>query len=72
MAGDMIVAARSANFIQVFSRIGLVPDLGSTWLLPRLIGRQRALELMLFNEPISRHFALGMVLIIGGILLISR
>jgi len=57
MAGDMIVAARSVNFIQVFSRIGLVPDLGSTWLLPRLIGRQRALELMLFNEPLSAERA---------------
>lgn len=63
MAGDMIVAARSANFIQVFSRIGLVPDLGSTWLLPRLIGRQRALELMLFNEPLSaeRAHEIGLV-----------
>ena len=39
MAGDVIVAARSASFIQVFSRIALVPDLGSTWLLPRLVGR---------------------------------
>jgi 2-(1,2-epoxy-1,2-dihydrophenyl)acetyl-CoA isomerase len=58
MAGDMIVAARSAKFIQVFSRIGLVPDLGSTWLLPRLIGRQRALELMLLNEPLSAELAL--------------
>lgn len=57
MAGDMIVAAQSASFIQVFSRIGLVPDLGSTWLLPRLIGRQRALELMLFNEPLSAERA---------------
>ena len=57
MAGDMIVAARSAKFIQVFSRIGLVPDLGSTWLLPRLIGRQRALEMMLLNEPISAETA---------------
>jgi 2-(1,2-epoxy-1,2-dihydrophenyl)acetyl-CoA isomerase len=57
MAGDMVVAARSAKFIQVFSRIGLVPDLGSTWLLPRLIGRQRALELMLFNEPLSAERA---------------
>ena len=53
MAGDVIVAARSARFIQVFSRIALVPDLGSTWLLPRLVGRQRALELMLTNEPLS-------------------
>jgi 2-(1,2-epoxy-1,2-dihydrophenyl)acetyl-CoA isomerase len=57
MAGDMIVAARSAKFIQVFSRIGLVPDLGSTWLLPRLIGRQRALEMMLLNEPVSAETA---------------
>src|SRR5262245_64286250 len=57
MAGDMIVAARSARFIQVFSRIALVPDLGSSWLLPRLIGRQRALELMLFNEPLSAERA---------------
>jgi 2-(1,2-epoxy-1,2-dihydrophenyl)acetyl-CoA isomerase len=55
MAGDIIVAARSAKFIQVF---GLVPDLGSTWLLPRLIGRQRALELMLLNEPLSAEQAL--------------
>ena len=58
MAGDIIVAARSASFIQVFSRIGLVPDLGSTWLLPRLIGRQRALGLMLLNEPLSAERAL--------------
>jgi 2-(1,2-epoxy-1,2-dihydrophenyl)acetyl-CoA isomerase len=58
MAGDIIVAARAASFIQVFSRIGLVPDLGSTWLLPRLIGRQRALELMLLNEPLSAERAL--------------
>jgi 2-(1,2-epoxy-1,2-dihydrophenyl)acetyl-CoA isomerase len=57
MAGDMVVAARSASFIQVFSRIALVPDLGSTWLLPRLIGRQRALELMLTNEPLSAELA---------------
>jgi 2-(1,2-epoxy-1,2-dihydrophenyl)acetyl-CoA isomerase len=57
MAGDMMVAARSASFIQVFSRIALVPDLGSTWLLPRLVGRQRALELMLTNEPLSAELA---------------
>ena len=57
MAGDIIVAARSASFIQVFSRIALVPDLGSTWLLPRLIGRQRALELMLLNEPLTAERA---------------
>ncbi|QOZ32297.1 enoyl-CoA hydratase-related protein [Bradyrhizobium sp. CCBAU 53421] len=57
MSGDIILAARSASFIQVFSRIGLVPDLGSTWLLPRLVGRQRALELMLLNEPLSAERA---------------
>jgi 2-(1,2-epoxy-1,2-dihydrophenyl)acetyl-CoA isomerase len=57
MSGDMIVAAKSASFIQVFSRIGLVPDLGSTWLLPRLIGRQRALEMMLFNQPLAAEKA---------------
>src|SRR3954447_557153 len=57
MAGDVIVAARTASFIQVFSRIALVPDLGSTWLLPRLVGRQRALELMLLNEPLSAERA---------------
>src|SRR5258707_3467774 len=53
MAGDMIVAARSPKFIQVFNRIALRPDLRLTWLLPRLVGRQRALELMLTNEPLS-------------------
>ena len=57
MSSDIILAARSASFIQVFSRIGLVPDLGSTWLLPRLIGRQRALDLMLLNEPLSAERA---------------
>lgn len=57
IAGDFVLAARSASFIQVFSRIGLVPDLGSTWLLPRLIGRQRALEMMLLNEPCSAEKA---------------
>src|SRR3977135_779899 len=57
MGGDMIVAAGSGSFIQVFSRIALVPDLGSTWLLPRLVGRQRALELMLRNESLSGELA---------------
>src|SRR4029453_1926921 len=57
MSGDVIVASRSASFIQVFSRIALVPDLGSPWLLPRLVGRQRALELMMTNEPLSAELA---------------
>ncbi|GGC85726.1 enoyl-CoA hydratase-related protein [Chelatococcus reniformis] len=63
LAGDIIVAARSASFIQVFSRIGLVPDLGSTWMLPRVVGRQRALELMLLNEPLSAEAAERMGLV---------
>jgi 2-(1,2-epoxy-1,2-dihydrophenyl)acetyl-CoA isomerase len=40
---DLVIAARSASFIQAFSKIGLVPDCAGTWLLPRLIGRARAL-----------------------------
>ena len=40
---DMVIAARSASFIQAFSKIGLVPDCGGTWLLPRLIGRAKAM-----------------------------
>ncbi|MBT5191406.1 MAG: hypothetical protein HOM07_03595, partial [Rhodospirillaceae bacterium] len=47
LVSDVIMAARSAKFIQVFSRIGLIPDLGSTWLLPRAIGRTRALKIMM-------------------------
>lgn len=52
LACDIVLAAQSASFIQVFSRIALVPDLGSTWTLPRLIGRQRALHLMMSNQPL--------------------
>jgi 2-(1,2-epoxy-1,2-dihydrophenyl)acetyl-CoA isomerase len=58
LLGNVTLAAQSARFIQVFSRIGLVPDLGSTWLLPRLIGRARALQMMLSNEPVSAETAL--------------
>jgi 2-(1,2-epoxy-1,2-dihydrophenyl)acetyl-CoA isomerase len=63
LLGDITLAAKSAVFIQVFSRIGLVPDLGSTYLLPRLIGRARALQMMLSNEPVSASTALewGMI-----------
>ena len=58
MSGDIILAARSASFIQVFSRIGLVPDLGSTWLLPRLIGKARSVELSLMGERLPAEKAL--------------
>ena len=58
LAGDILLAARSAKFIQVFSRIGLAPDLGSTYLLPQAIGRSRSLRLMMTNEPLSAEKAL--------------
>ncbi|MBO0333157.1 enoyl-CoA hydratase/isomerase family protein [Sneathiella sp. CAU 1612] len=53
LAGDILIAGKSAKFIQVFSRIGLSPDLGSTYLLPQAIGRARALRMMMTNEPVS-------------------
>ncbi|NLC36209.1 MAG: crotonase [Alcaligenaceae bacterium] len=53
LACDFIIAAQSARFIQAFSRIGLVPDLGATYTLPRAIGRSRALRLMMTGEPLS-------------------
>ncbi|MGV2980141.1 enoyl-CoA hydratase/isomerase [Camelimonas sp. ID_303_24] len=56
--GDLIVAARSAYFMQAFRRIGLVPDCGSTWLLPRLIGRARSLELSLLGDRLPAEKAL--------------
>jgi 2-(1,2-epoxy-1,2-dihydrophenyl)acetyl-CoA isomerase len=48
-----VLAARSANFVQAFSKLGLVPDCGGTWLLPRLIGNARALGLTLLGEKLS-------------------
>ena len=57
LLGRLTIAGESASFIQVFSRIGLAPDLGSTHLLPRLIGRSRALRMMMTNEPISARTA---------------
>jgi 2-(1,2-epoxy-1,2-dihydrophenyl)acetyl-CoA isomerase len=58
MMGDMILASRSAYFLQAFRRIGLVPDGGSTWLLPRLVGLARAKELSLMGEKLSAERAL--------------
>jgi 2-(1,2-epoxy-1,2-dihydrophenyl)acetyl-CoA isomerase len=51
-ACDIVVAARSAKFIQSFSAIGLIPDSGGTWVLPRLAGQARALGLALTGEPL--------------------
>jgi 2-(1,2-epoxy-1,2-dihydrophenyl)acetyl-CoA isomerase len=63
LMGDLIVAAESAYFLQAFRRIGLVPDGGSTYLLPRMIGRARAMEMMLLGDRISAAKALewGMI-----------
>jgi 2-(1,2-epoxy-1,2-dihydrophenyl)acetyl-CoA isomerase len=58
LMGDMILAARSAYFLQAFRRIGLVPDGGSTWLLPRLVGSARAKELSLLGEKLPAEKAL--------------
>lgn len=53
LACDIVVAAKSAKFIQSFSAIGLIPDSGGTWVLPRLVGQGRALGLALTGEPLS-------------------
>ena len=58
LMGDMILCARSAYFLQAFRRIGLVPDCGSTWLLPRLVGKARAVELSLMGEKLPAEKAL--------------
>ena len=54
---DMVVAARSASFIQAFSKIGLVPDCGGTWLLPRLVGRAQALALAMTGDKLTAEEA---------------
>ena len=52
LAADIVIAARSAYFLQAFVNIGLIPDAGATWLLPRLAGRARAMEMMMLGERI--------------------
>lgn len=63
LACDMIIAKRSASFIQSFVKVGLIPDLGGIHFLPKLIGRHRALELMFLGEKISAEQAqnIGMI-----------
>jgi 2-(1,2-epoxy-1,2-dihydrophenyl)acetyl-CoA isomerase len=60
---DLVIAARSANFIQAFSKIGLVPDTGGTWLLPRLVGHALALGMVLLGDKLSASDAerMGMI-----------
>ncbi|HTV88999.1 MAG TPA: enoyl-CoA hydratase-related protein [Stellaceae bacterium] len=57
LACDIVLAARSASFVQAFARIGLVPDCGGTWLLPRLVGGARARALALLAEPLPADTA---------------
>ena len=63
LMGDIIVAAESAYFLQAFRRIGLVPDGGSTYLLPRLIGKARTMEMALLGERLPARTALDWGLI---------
>jgi 2-(1,2-epoxy-1,2-dihydrophenyl)acetyl-CoA isomerase len=57
LAADIVIAARSAYFLQAFVNLGLIPDAGATWLLPRLAGRARAMEMMLLGERIGAEQA---------------
>ena len=57
LAADIVIAGRSAYFLQAFINIGLIPDAGATWLLPRLAGRARAMEMMMLGERIPAEKA---------------
>lgn len=57
LACDIVLAARSANFIQGFSKIGLIPDSGGTWTLPRLAGRARAMGMAMLSGKLSAEQA---------------
>jgi 2-(1,2-epoxy-1,2-dihydrophenyl)acetyl-CoA isomerase len=63
LAADVVIAARSAVFIEAFARIGLVPDAGGTYWLPRLAGMARAMGMSLFADPIpaSQAAAWGLI-----------
>lgn len=56
-ACDIVLAARSASFLQAFCRLGLVPDAGGTWFLPRLAGSARAMGMAMLGEPLSAEAA---------------
>ena len=63
LACDIVLAGDSANFIQAFSKIGLIPDSGGTYTLPRLIGFQRASALMMLGDKVNAVDALQMGMI---------
>jgi 2-(1,2-epoxy-1,2-dihydrophenyl)acetyl-CoA isomerase len=60
---DVVIACKSASFIQAFSKIGLIPDSGGTFFLPRLVGFQRASALMILGDKVSAEDAMGMGMI---------
>jgi 2-(1,2-epoxy-1,2-dihydrophenyl)acetyl-CoA isomerase len=62
-ACDLRIASESASFVLAFGRIGLIPDSGATWLLPRLVGLGRATELMLLADPLPAAEALRIGLV---------
>lgn len=63
LACDLRIAAESARFVLAFGRIGLVPDSGATWFLPRIVGSARAAEMALLNAPIDSAEALRIGLV---------
>ncbi|MES2701383.1 MAG: enoyl-CoA hydratase-related protein [Bacteroidota bacterium] len=63
LACDIVLGAESASFIQAFSKIGLIPDSGGTYFLPRLVGMQRATALMMTGEKVSARDAVAMGMI---------
>lgn len=63
IACDIVFAAESASFIQAFSKIGLIPDSGGTFFLPRLVGMQRATALMMLGDKVKAQDALSMGMI---------
>ena len=63
LACDLVFASKSASFIQSFNKLGLVPDSGGTWMLPKLIGHARAMRLCLLGEKVTASSALEMGMI---------
>ncbi len=57
LACDLVIAARSASFVQAFCRLGLVPDSGATWFLPRLVGNARAIGLSMLGDKLPAQEA---------------